>query len=123
MASNLPSLSPLPADIEEILLPLLQEPGQPALEAWLYELIQSSGHLSTSDDLRWRVLCLVWLAIEFDVDKAWPYLMWLNMNEPVISAHLSEILTESVDQFGAYLQMASWLAKIKDERLKTFFQD
>lgn len=123
MRSNLPSLHPFPDDIEEILQPLLQNPGDPALEAWLHELIQASGHLSTNDDLRWRVLCIVWLAAEFDVDKAWPYLAWLNMKEPVMSAHLSELLIDGVDQLGAYVQMASWLAELRDPRLVTFFQN
>jgi SAM-dependent methyltransferase len=123
MTQNLPSLNPIPDDIEGKLQHLLQDPSQPALEEWLFELIKSSGHLSTSDALRWRLLCIVWLAVEFDVDKAWPYLMWLNVQEPTISAHLSEILLEAVDDFNAHLQMAHWLANLKDDRLFTFFED
>jgi SAM-dependent methyltransferase len=79
--------------------------------------------MSTSDDLQWRLLCLVWLAVQFDVDKAWPYLMWLNMKEPVISNHLSQMLIEAVDNLNAHLQMADWLAHLQDERLITFFKD
>jgi SAM-dependent methyltransferase len=123
MAPNLPLLFPFPDEIEEVLRPLLQNPGEPALAGWLYELIEASGHLSTSDDLRWRAVCTVWLAAEFDVDKAWPYLKWLNTGEPVISAHLSEILIDGVDQLDAHVQMADWLAKMKDPRLTTFFQN
>lgn len=123
MTQHLPSLNPIPVDIEGELQRLLQNPGQPELEEWLYELIKSSGHLSTSDALRWRLLCIVWLAAEFDVDKAWPYLMWLNVQEPMLSAHLSEILIEVVDDFNAHLQMAHWLANLNDDRLLTLFKD
>jgi SAM-dependent methyltransferase len=123
MIQALPALNPIPENIEDELRRLLQYPGEPALEAWLFDLVRSSGHMSTSDDLQWRLLCLVWLAAEFDVDKAWPYLMWLNMKEPVISAHLSQLLIDAVDNLNAHLQMAHWLANLKDERLATFFKD
>jgi SAM-dependent methyltransferase len=123
MLQTLPALDPLPDNIEDEIQRLLQSPDDPALEAWLVELIRQSGHMSTSDDLQWRLLCLVWLAIEFDVDKAWPYLMWLNMKEPTISSHLSQLLIEAVDNFNAHLQMADWLANLKDARLVTFFKD
>jgi SAM-dependent methyltransferase len=123
MALTLPSLDPFPDDIEAEIQRLLQYPGDPALEEWLVELIRNSGHKSTSDDLQWRLLCLVWLAIEFDVEKAWPYLMWLNMKEPVMSAHLSQHLIDAVDNLNAHLQMAYWLANLPDERLVTFFKE
>src|SRR5262245_41074009 len=106
MRPNLPLLHPFPDDIEAILQPLIQNPGDPALKSWLYELIQASGHMSTADDLRWRAVCVVWLAAEFDVDKAWPYLTWLNIGEPVISTHLSEILIDGVERLEAHVQMA-----------------
>ena len=85
MRQTLPSLQPIPDNIEDEIQRLLQDPSQPALENWLYELIKSSGHMSTGEDMRWRVFCTVWLAVEFSVDKAWPYLMWLNMKEATIS--------------------------------------
>ncbi|MCB0164592.1 MAG: class I SAM-dependent methyltransferase [Anaerolineae bacterium] len=120
---TLPSLNPIPADIEAHIQRLLQNPGDPALGPWLVELIQNSGHMSTGDDMRWRVLCMVWLAAEFDVEQGWPYLMWLNMQEPVMSVHLSQILIEAVDDFSAHVQVANWMVDAQDEQLKTFFQD
>ena len=108
-------------EIEAKLRPLLQHPLDEATGQWLFELVQESGHLSTPEHLRWRVLSLVWLAIEYDTDQAWPYLMWLNMNEPTIGDHLDEILTEAVDDFGCHLQLATWIANARDERIGIFF--
>jgi SAM-dependent methyltransferase len=112
-----------PDDIEAQLEQLLHAPRDRAIGAWLLELIKGSGHLSSSDDLRWRAFCMVWLAFEYDVDQAWPYLMWLNMAEPTISAHLSEILSEAIDDFEAHVKVANWLNDATDERLVIFFQD
>lgn len=120
---TLPSLDPIPEDIDDQLRRLLQTPAEPALESWLLELIRNSGHMSTGGDMRWRLLAIVWLAAGFDIDQAWPYLMWLNMNEPVMGDHLSEIWVETLDEFEAHVQMANWLANNPDERLATFFRD
>ncbi|MCB9079104.1 MAG: methyltransferase domain-containing protein [Anaerolineaceae bacterium] len=120
---TLPSLNPIPPDIEAHIQRLLQNPGDPALGPWLVELIQNSGHMSTGDDMRWRVLCMVWLAAEFDLERGWPYLMWLNMQEPVMSVHLSQILIEAVDDYSAHVHLANWIVDAQDERLKTFFQE
>jgi SAM-dependent methyltransferase len=120
---TLPSLNPIPDDIDEQLRRLLQGPSDPALEPWLVELIKNSGHLSTSDDLRWRVMSIVWLATQFDAEQAWPYLMWLNMNEPVMSDHLGEILAEAANDLDCYVQLANWIANTQDERLSTFFSE
>ncbi len=119
---TLPSLNPIPADISDHLRRLLQTPAEPALAGWLLELVQNSGHLSTPDDLRWRLLSLVWLA-QFDVEQAWPYLMWLNMNQPVIQDHLNEILVEAANEFDCYVLLANWLANSCDKRLVTFFSE
>lgn len=123
MSHALPSLKPIPDDIDEHIQRLLRNPGTPELEPWLVELIKNSGHMSTGDDMRWRLLCTVWLAAEFDVDTAWPYLMWLNMNEPTMSTHLSQILIEAIDDLNAHVQVANWIAEADDERLVTFFHD
>ena len=112
-----------PDDIEAQLKQRLPAPRDPAIGTWLLELIKGSGHLSSSDDLRWRAFCMVWLAFEYDIDQAWPYLMWLNMAEPTISAHLSEILSEAIDDFEAQVEVANWLNDATDERLVIFFQD
>ena len=120
---TLPSLNPIPADIEAHIQRLLQNPGDPDLGPWLVELIQNSGHMSTGDDMRWRLLCMVWLTAEFDVEQGWPYLMWLNMQEPVMSTHMSQILIEAVDDYSAHVHLANWIVEAEDERLKTFFQD
>ena len=117
---NLPSLNPIPDDIAEQFGQLLQAPDEPALEAWLLDLIKNSGHLSMTDDLRWRLLSVIWLA-HFNVDEAWPYLMWLNMNEPVMQDHLNEILVEAANEFDCHVQLATWIAQARDERLVTFF--
>jgi len=70
-ALNLPPLSPIPDDIADQLLRLLQKPNHPELGAWLEELLRRSNHIATADALRWRTLVMVWLAAEFDADKAW----------------------------------------------------
>ncbi|NJN99344.1 MAG: hypothetical protein HC875_37225, partial [Anaerolineales bacterium] len=120
---TLPPLTTIPDNIEVQLRQLLQAPRQPELEAWLFELIKSSGHLSTPDALRWRVVAMVWLAVEFDTDKAWPYLMWLNTGQPAISEHLAEILSEAANDLDCHVELANWMAQAKDERLVTFFSD
>jgi SAM-dependent methyltransferase len=107
-------------EIEVKLRPLLQQPLDESTGEWLFELLQESGHLSTPEHLRWRVLCTVWLAFAYDTDKVWPYLMWLNMNEPTIGDHLDEILTEAVDDFGCHVQLANWITNARDERMRTF---
>lgn len=121
--THLPSLDPIPADIEDHIRRLLHAPPDPALGAWLKELIQYSGHMSIGDDMRWRLLSMVWLAVVYDAEAGWPYLQWLNMGEASIAGHLSEMLIEAVDNLDAHVQMANWLATITDERLQTFFQD
>lgn len=119
----LPSLNPVPDNIETHIQRLLYNPSDPEIGPWLVELIQNSGHMSTGDDMRWRLLCIVWLTAEFDIEKGWPYLMWLNMQEPVMSVHMSQILIEAVDDFNAHVQVAHWMHEADDERLITFFQD
>ena len=103
---TLPPLTTVPDNIEEQLRHLLQAPREVGLEEWLFELIKASGHLSTPDNLRWRVISMIWLAAEFDVDKAWPYLMWLNTGQPVISEHLAEILSEAANDLDS---TSNWL--------------
>lgn len=120
---TLPSLTTIPDNIEEQLRRLLQSPREPGLAAWLFELIKASGHLSTPDNLRWRVISMVWLAAEFDTDKAWSYLMWLNTGQPVISEHLAEILSDAANDLDCHVELANWIAQAKDERLVTFFSD
>lgn len=120
---TLPSLTTIPDNIEEQLRRLLQSPREPGLAEWLIELIKASGHLSTPDNLRWRVISMVWLAAEFDPDKAWPYLMWLNTGQPVISEHLAEILSDAANDLDCHMELANWIAQAKDERLLTFFSD
>jgi SAM-dependent methyltransferase len=120
---SLPSLTTIPDNIEDQLRRLLPAPREPGLEGWLFELIKASGHLSTPDNLRWRVICMVWLAAEFDVDKAWPYLMWLNAGQPNISEQLAEILSEAADDLNCQVELANWMAQAKDARLVTFFSD
>lgn len=120
---TLPPLTTIPDNIEEQLRQLLQSPRQAGLETWLFELIKSSGHLSTPDALRWRVVAMVWLAVEFDINKAWPYLMWLNTGQPTISEHLAEILSEAANDLDCHVELANWMAQAKDERLKIFFSD
>ncbi len=117
----LPSLEPFPNNISDIIRELLQQPDDPALEDWLFELTRLSGFMAAENDLRWRVLALVWLAAQFNVDKAWPYLMWLNQNEAALSDHLNEILSDAVNDYQCHIQMATWIANARDERLRTFF--
>jgi len=119
--AKLPALHPtIPEDISAQLRRLLLTPNDPALKTWLLELIKNSGHLSNTDDLRWRLLCVVWLA-QFDVDEAWPYLMWLNMNEPVMQDHLNELLIDAANDFDCHVLLANWVANAQDERLSSFF--
>lgn len=120
---TLPSLTTIPDNIEDQLRRLMQAPAEPGLAEWLFELIKASGHLSTPDNLRWRVISMVWLAAEFDTDKAWPYLMWLNTGQPVISEHLAEILSDAANDLDCHVELANWIAQAKDERLTTFFSD
>ena len=117
----LPSLEPFPKNISDIIRKLLQQPDDPALEDWLFELTRLSGFMAEEKNLRWRVLVLVWLAAQFNVDKAWPYLMWLNQNEAALSDHLNEILSDAVNDYQCHLQMATWIANANDERLRIFF--
>jgi SAM-dependent methyltransferase len=120
---TLPSVASIPDNIDEQLRDLLQQPRDPALGEWLLELIKASGHLSTPDHLRWRVVCLVWLAAEFEVARAWPYLMWLNTGQPVITEHLAELLSDGTNDLDCHVQLANWIAQARDERLITFFSD
>lgn len=120
---TLPPLASIPPNIDEQLRELLQQPYQPALGEWLFDLIKASGHLSTPNHLRWRVVCLVWLAVEFDLDKVWPYLMWLNTGQPVLAEHLAELLNEGANDLDCHVQLVNWMARAKDERLVTFFGD
>jgi len=108
-------------EIETKLRPLLSHPLDKSTGEWLFVLVQESGHLSTPEHLRWRVLSLVWLACDYDIDRVWPYLMWLNMNEPIMGDHLDEILTEAVDDFDCHVQLANWIANARDERIGSFF--
>ena len=119
--TTIDSLLATPEDIGPELERLLEGEGGDGVGDWLYELIRASGHLSTSENMRWRLLCMIWLAFEYDIDKAWPYLMWLNQGEAVMSDHLSEILTEALDDFKCHLRLARWLAETPEERLRLFF--
>jgi SAM-dependent methyltransferase len=121
--TDLPALDPIPADIDEHLKRLLAAPHDPAIGEWLTDLLAYSGHLSTGDDMRWRVLSMVWLAAEYDPDAGWRYLQWLNVGQPVIAGHLAEILIEAIDMLEAHVNMANWLAVLTDPRLITFFGD
>lgn len=118
---TLPALSTIPANIEDELRRLMQAPRESGLAEWLFELIKASGHLSTPDNLRWRVISMIWLAAEFDLDKAWPYLMWLNSGQPVISEHLAELLSDAANDLDCHVELANWIAQAKDERLAAFF--
>ena len=123
MTQTLPALNPFPDDIEEHIQRLLQAPPDPATGDWLLELIKASGHMSTGDDMRWRLLCIVWLSMVYNPDDGWPYLQWLNMGEPAISSHLSDMLIEALDNYSGHVQMANWQVNTQDERLQTFFND
>lgn len=120
---NLPALTTIPENIDKHLRLLLQQPSDLATGNWLYELVRSSGHMSTPDHLRWRVVCMVWLAAEYNIDQAWPYLMWLNQNQPAISEHLADILSEGANDLDAHVRLATWIAKAQDQRLQTFFSN
>jgi hypothetical protein len=120
---TLPALTAIPDNIDEQVRHLLRAPRELGLEEWLFELIKASGHLSTPDHLRWRVVCLVWLAAEFDVDKAWPYLMWFNTGQPAMTDHLAELLSEGANDLDCHVELANWIADAQDERLVTFFAD
>ncbi|RME98763.1 MAG: hypothetical protein D6768_16540, partial [Chloroflexi bacterium] len=121
--TQLPSLNPIPANIEDHIRRLLTAPAEPAIGEWLLELLQDSGHMSTGDDMRWRLLCMVWLALQYNPEEGWRYLQWMNMGEPAISGHLSEMLIEALDNLDAHVQFASWQAAATDPRLQTFFAD
>jgi ubiquinone/menaquinone biosynthesis C-methylase UbiE len=121
-----PPLAPfttIPDDLETELKSLLTQPADPTIGAWLLDLIRASGHMSTGDNMRWRLLCMLWLAFEYDLENAWPYLMWLNQNKAVMTEHLTEILTEALDDFGTHLRLARWLAETDAEQLRTFFSE
>lgn len=117
----LPTLATIPEDIETQLRDLIHHAPETGTEAWLRELVQNSGHLTTPEYLRWRVIALIWLATRFNTDWAWPYLMWLNMNEPVMAAHLAEIVDDGVEELQCHVQLANWIAALRDERLVKFF--
>jgi SAM-dependent methyltransferase len=123
MTVELPSLDPIPADIEEHIKRILQNHDDPAVGDWLLELLQYSGHMSTGDDMRWRIVCVVWLTLVFNRDAGWTYLMWFNMNEPVMSGHVAEMLIEGIDNLDAHIQVANWLAGVDDENVHHFFKD
>ncbi len=118
---TLPSVETIPDDIDEQLRHLIHYAPDQVNAAWLSNLIKNSTHLTTPDYMRWRVVSLVWLATEFDLEEAWPYLMWLNMNEPEMGEHFNDILTDGVEELQCHVQMATWIAGAEDERLKTFF--
>ncbi len=120
---SLPSLRPVPENIEDYLRDFLKISAHPALEDWLLSLIKGSGHLSTNEDLRWRIFCMIWLAGQFNVDKAWPYLMWFNMNEPVISDHVCELLVEGANELQGHVQLAVWMDQAIDDRLIRFMSE
>lgn len=117
----LPSIETIPDDIDDQLRHLIHYAPERVTAEWLLDLIKNSGHLTTPEYMRWRVVSLVWLATKFDTDQAWPYLMWLNMNEPVIGDHLNDLLTDGVEELQCHVQLANWIAEAKDERLQIFF--
>lgn len=120
---ELPPLNPVPENISDYVERLLHSATRPpGLGEWLLELIKSSGHLSLGDDMRWRLLCMIWLTAEYDIEQGWPYLMWLNQGEPVIAEHLSDILHEAANDFLCHPQLAAWIANAQDERLINFFE-
>lgn len=123
MTLSLPSLHPVPDDISDIFTDLLHQPARPdGLGEWLLELIKSSGHLSLTDDIRWRVLATIWLAAEYDIEAAWPYLMWFNQGQPEIAEHLSDVLYDAVNDHLCHPQLAAWMTQTDDERLQAFFK-
>lgn len=113
----------IPAETVEQIRHALASPGDPAAGEWLLEFIRASGAYTDQRSLRLRALSMVWLALHVDVEAAWPYLMWFNQNEPVISDHLAELLTDALDDMDCHVPMAAWLADCRDERLATFFGD
>ena len=118
---TLPSVETIPTDIDERLKYFIHQAPDQVTEQWLRDLIKNSGHLTTPEYMRWRVVSLVWLATRFNVEAAWPYLMWLNMNEPTLGDHLNEVLTDGVEEMQCHVQLANWIAQAEDERLTTFF--
>ncbi len=118
--SALPSVDTIPEDIDDRLRHLIHDAPEKVTAEWLCDLVRNSGHLTTPEYLRWRVVSLIWLGTQFDADKAWPYLLWLNMNEPVMSDHLSEIVTDGAEELQCHVQLANWMATAADERLIQF---
>ncbi len=121
MTADLPAIDTVPDNIDQQLKHLLHNSPDVVTGEWLHQLIQNSGHLTTTDHMHWRVVALLWLAAEFDIDAAWPYLQWFNMGEATLADHLSEIITDGVDDLLAHVQLANWIANAKDERFSTFF--
>lgn len=119
---TLPPLDPIPADIETQLRRLIHHTPELVTGQWLTELVKNSGHLTTPEYLRWRVIALVWLAAEFDIEAAWPYLMWFNMGEATIGEHLAEIMTDGVEELQGHVPLANWLTHTPEERLQSFFK-
>lgn len=113
----------IPEDVGAEIKHLMTLPAEPSIGAWLLDLIRASGHMSTGDDMRWRLLSLLWLAAEYDIEAAWPYLMWLNQKGRVMSDHLTEILTEALDDYNAHLRLARWMASPGDDRLAAFLSE
>ncbi len=123
--TELPSLYPLPDDLDDLIGTLLHQPTRPdGLGEWLLTLTKSSGHLSLPDDMRWRLLAMLWLAVEFDTEAAWPYLMWFNQGQPQIADHLADLLYEAINEYYCHIQVAQWMAQAEqnnNEKLITFF--
>ena len=113
----------IPEGIDEVLRHLLSLPPDPSVGAWLIELIRASNHMSTGDNMRWRFLSMLWVAAEYDINTVWPYIMWLNQNQPMMSDHLTEILSEALDDFSGHLRLARWMTQTDDKRLTTFLSD
>jgi SAM-dependent methyltransferase len=118
---SLPSLETIPEDIEAQLRHFLHYAPEQVSQQWLSDLIKNSGHLTTPEYLRWRIIALLWLAAEFDLETAWPYLMWFNMGEATMADHLKEIVSDGVEEMEGYVHLANWLAQAQDQRLVTFF--
>lgn len=115
----LPPTNPIPDDISEQLRTLLNNtPNYPPLEDWLAALLKSSGHLADTESLRWRTLAMFWLAMQFNAEKAMPYLMWFNNHQSEMGDQLAEILTDAIDTFDAHLQFSQWRHNTTDERLQ-----
>jgi SAM-dependent methyltransferase len=118
---TLPPLDPIPADIDSQLRQLIHITPELVTAEWLRDLVKNSGHLTTPEYLRWRIIALIWLAAEFDIETAWPYLMWFNMGEATVGDHLSEIITDGVEEMQCHVQLASWIANSGQARLHTLF--